>query len=73
MTEFSHIGKSLILIGFFIIVSGLGIILLSKIGFGRLPGDLVMRKTNFTFYFPIVSSIVLSLVLTIILNFLIRR
>lgn len=73
MTEFFHIGKSLILIGFFITVLGLGITLLSKIGFGHLPGDLVFKKSNFTFYLPIVSSIVLSLILTFSLNFLLRR
>ena len=73
MTEFSHIGKSLILIGFFIIVLGLGITLLSKIGFGHLPGDLVIKKSNFTFYLPIISSIAISVLLTFILNFLLRR
>ena len=73
MTEFSNIGKTLILIGFFIVVLGLGIMLLSKIGFGHLPGDLIIKKSNFTFYFPIISSIIISLILTFVLNFLIRR
>jgi len=37
--------------------------------FGKLPGDIVYKKENFTFYFPLVSSIILSIVLTIILSF----
>ena len=41
--------------------------------FGRLPGDIVYRKGNFTFYFPLVTSVLLSLVLTAILNFFFRR
>jgi len=73
MTEFSTIGKTLILIGFFIIVLGVGLTLLSKIGFGNLPRDIIVKKLNFTFYFSIFSSIVFSLILTFILNFLLGR
>ncbi|HAG07901.1 MAG TPA: DUF2905 domain-containing protein, partial [Peptococcaceae bacterium] len=42
-------------------------------GIGRLPGDIVIRKGNFTFYFPLVTSIILSIVLTLLLNVLFRR
>ncbi|HHY78764.1 MAG TPA: DUF2905 domain-containing protein, partial [Thermoanaerobacter sp.] len=38
----------------------------SKIGLGRLPGDIVYQKGNFTFYFPIMTSLLLSLFLTLI-------
>ncbi len=40
---------------------------LGKLPFGRLPGDLVIERENFSFYFPITTSLVLSLVLTLLL------
>jgi len=73
MSEFPAIGRLLILIGFFMLVLGLGFLLLGKIGIGRLPGDVVIKKPNFTFYLPIVSSIIISLILTLLLNLLLRR
>jgi hypothetical protein len=57
------------------VLLGLGLLLTfaGKVpGLGRLPGDVVYRKGNFTFYFPIVTSILLSLVLTLLLS-LFRR
>jgi hypothetical protein len=45
----------------------------AKFGMGRLPGDIFIHKGNYSFYFPIVSSIVLSLVLTLLFNFISRR
>ena len=52
-----------------------GILLLAgKIpGIGRLPGDIFVQKGNFTFYFPLVTSILLSLLLSVILNLFFRR
>jgi len=73
MTDFTSIGKTLILIGFFIIVLGVGITLLCKIGFGNLPGDIVIKKPNFTFHFPVFNSIIVSLILTLLLNLLLNR
>jgi uncharacterized membrane protein len=73
MTELSPLGKMLILIGFFLIVLGIGITFLGKISILRLPGDIVVKKPNLIFYFPIVSSIILSLILTLILNLFFRR
>jgi hypothetical protein len=49
------------------------LLLASKLGIGRLPGDVLVRRGNFTLYAPIGLMIVLSLVLTIVLNVLIRR
>jgi len=40
---------------------------LSKLGLGRLPGDIVIERDNFTFYLPITTSIVVSVVLSVIL------
>lgn len=74
MNDFSWIAKMLIGLGAFIILMGLFMLLISKMsGLGRLPGDIFFRKGNFTFYFPLATSIVLSLVLTILLNFFFRR
>ncbi|WP_096156873.1 MULTISPECIES: DUF2905 domain-containing protein [Bacillus] len=37
---------------------------------GRIPGDIVMKKGNFTFYFPIVTSIIISVVLSLVFYFI---
>jgi hypothetical protein len=62
-----YIGKFLILLGLIIAAIG-GLLLFSeKIPWiGRLPGDIMIQRRNFTFYFPLVTSIVLSVVLTLI-------
>ena len=62
-------GKILITIG--IVFVALGVLLLlsdrfSLFRIGRLPGDIIYRRGNFTFYFPIVTSILLSLILTLL-------
>jgi len=68
-----NIGRLLLLIGGILVISGVLIMLGSRLfGLVRLPGDLFIQRGNFTVYFPIVSCIVLSILLTIILN-LIRR
>jgi hypothetical protein len=66
---FSSLGKLLILFGIFMI--GIGILLMvgEKIPFiGRLPGDILIRRERFTFYFPIVTCILISLFITLILS-----
>lgn len=68
MKEFSEIGKLLITVGVIMIMAGLVILLRNKIPFiWKLPGDILIRKGNFTIYFPIVTSIVLSLLISLIL------
>jgi hypothetical protein len=67
------IGKLLLYFGLFIAIIGLILIFAGKIPFlGRLPGDIVIKKGNFTFYFPLATCILLSLIITLIL-FLLRR
>ncbi len=62
--------KSLIIIGLLLIVIGLLYPFFRDIGFGRLPGDIVIKKENSSFYFPIVTCIVVSVVISLILIFL---
>ena len=57
-------GKILVLIG--LAIAGVGLLMLLGIPFGRLPGDLVIRRGTFTFYFPLMTSIILSILLTLI-------
>jgi hypothetical protein len=68
------IGKFLIIVGLLLVVIG-GLLLLSgKIPWlGRLPGDIVIQRKNFTFYFPLATSILLSILLTLILWLLGRK
>jgi len=61
------IGKLLMISGGLLIVIGLMITLMSKInGFPKLPGDILIKRDGFTFYIPIVTSIILSILLTLI-------
>lgn len=58
-----------IIIGIVLIAVGLLWPLLLKAGLGRLPGDIVMQRDGFRFYFPLTTSILISLVLTLLLWF----
>lgn len=55
-------GKLFFVIGIFFILLGIG----WAVGLGRLPGDVVIRRGNFTLFFPIVTSILLSIILTVL-------
>lgn len=64
-----QIGKMLILLGVVLIVLGGLVIVVSKFtGLGHLPGDIFIKSENGSFYFPIVSCIIISIVLSLILN-----
>jgi hypothetical protein len=58
--------RFLIVLGLVILVVGLLWPYLSRIGLGRLPGDIVIERDNVTFYFPIVTCLLLSLVFSIV-------
>ena len=63
----SEIGKLLIVVGVLIAVIGVVIVLAGRLPWiGRLPGDIYVRRGNFTFYFPLATSILVSIVLTLI-------
>jgi Protein of unknown function (DUF2905) len=60
-------GKTLLLVG--LGIAGIGLLIMVGIPIGRLPGDFYVRRGNFSFYFPLTTSIVLSIILTLILAF----
>lgn len=64
----TQLGKIFIFIGFLCIITGAVIFLFDRLGLhlGKLPGDIVYRKGNTTFYFPIMTSLVVSLLLTLL-------
>ena len=68
----SDLGRTLVVVGAVLLVVGLLMSFGARVPLGRLPGDIVYRKGNFTFYFPLVTSILISLVLTAIFT-LLRR
>jgi hypothetical protein len=70
----AEIGRILMIIGAALVVIGNGVILLGRTGLpiGRLPGDILYRGKNTTFYFPLATSILISVALSIIV-FLIGR
>ena len=70
--QMENIGKAVIMIGAFTIIIGLVLMLIGKLGMNKLPGDIIVRRGNFTFYFPLATSILLSVLLTIILRILKR-
>jgi hypothetical protein len=59
--------RALIIAGLLLILVGVAWPWLSKLGLGRLPGDIVIRREGFSFYFPIVTCLIVSLVGTLIL------
>ena len=67
-TPIEQIGKLILFTGLLIAVIGILLILSGKISWiGKLPGDILIRKKNFTFYFPLATSVLLSIILSLIL------
>jgi uncharacterized membrane protein len=64
----TDIGKSLIIMGFVIIIVGMVLLFSDKLPFnlGKLPGDISFKKENFSFYFPITTSILISIILSLL-------
>jgi hypothetical protein len=65
------VGRILIVLGLVLVVVGLLVNL--GVPIGRLPGDITIRRGNFSFYFPLATSIIASILLTLLLMFLTRR
>jgi len=73
MLGLGSLGKLLILLGVFIIVIGLLLLIGEKIPWiGKLPGDIIIRKEKFSFYFPLTTCLIISIVLTLLFT-LFRR
>ena len=66
------IRRILIVAGIILLIAGLAWPFLTRLGLGRLPGDIAIQRGNFRFYFPVVTSLVVSVVLTL-LFWLFRR
>ncbi|HBY57238.1 MAG TPA: DUF2905 domain-containing protein [Candidatus Atribacteria bacterium] len=67
MSEFNLFGKTLLFFGIILIIMGAIFLLAGKLPFsGRLPGDIIIQRKNFIFYFPLGLCILLSIILTII-------
>ncbi len=65
----NEIGKFLILTGVILVVVGVLLLLFGKvIPIGKLPGDIYIKRDNFSVYIPIASAILLSILLTLLLN-----
>ena len=64
------VGQILIIIG--LVIAAIGVLIWLGVPIGRLPGDIMIRRGNFTFYLPITTSILASVVLTLIAMWLRR-
>ena len=64
-------GRFLILAG--LCIAGVGLLITLGFPLGRLPGDFAIKRGNFSFYFPLATSILVSLVLTLVMMFFGRR
>jgi hypothetical protein len=60
------VGKLLLIGG--LVVAGVGLLMMAGNPFGRLPGDIVIRRGGGTFYFPLATSILVSIILTLLLS-----
>lgn len=70
----SELGRVLVVLGVVIALVGLALVLFDRLPWiGRLPGDIRVQRDNWTFYFPLGTSILLSLVLTLVLWLIGRR
>ena len=69
------VGRTLIVMGLLLVAAGLLVTLGDRlpVRFGRLPGDIVIKGKNGTFYFPVVTCLLLSLLLTLVMWIFNRR
>jgi len=67
------LGRLLLIVGIAVAAVGGFLALGGRLPFGRLPGDISVQGQGSSFFFPIVSCVVLSVVLTVVLNVIIRR
>ncbi len=71
---FDSLAKLLIVLGVVLALVGGLLLLVDKVPFlGKLPGDILIRRQNWTFYFPLATSIIISILLTLLLSLFGRR
>lgn len=72
--DLSNLARMLAVLGVILLLLAGGVYLFSRLDLplGKLPGDIVIERENFTCFFPIVSSILLSIVLTLLINIVLR-
>jgi len=63
----------LIILGVILLILGVAWPLLSKLPLGRLPGDIIIERENFTFYFPLTTGILISIILSLLLWLWMRK
>ncbi len=74
MQGFDSFARLLIIFGLILAAVGGLLLFIGKIPYiGKLPGDLYIQRRNFTFYFPLATSILLSIILTLLFSFFSRR
>ena len=74
MTGVNDIGRMLVVFGVLIALVGVALMVLGRVPWlGRLPGDIHIERGNWTFYFPLATSLLLSVVLTLLLWMVRRR
>lgn len=66
------VGRFLIVAGLVILAAGVLWPVIAKVGFGRLPGDIMIERENVTFYFPLATGIIVSIALSLLLWLLAR-
>jgi hypothetical protein len=67
----ADLGRILVVLGLLLVAAGALLLLAGRLGLpvGRLPGDFVVRRPGFTFYFPLATSVVVSVVLSLLFYF----
>ena len=81
MPEWAGIGRAMLLLGVVLVLLGLAFIMLERWPaaggslrwIGRLPGDVLIKRENFTFYFPLATSVLLSVILSLLVWLFFRR
>ena len=81
MLDLQGIGKTIVLMGLMVVLVGVVVMLVGRWSgsgtewswLGRLPGDIYIKRDNFTFYFPFTTGILISVVVSVILYFFMRR
>ena len=74
MSDLQGLGKLLVLSGCMLVLIGVLVLFVGRLPWlGRLPGDILIERKNFSFYFPLATSLLISLVLSAIVWLLSRR